>query len=207
MKFVKIIRNYAIYSFFLIIILIILWTVWGKNFFSGGASRIIADRSAVIKEMRSLNRLETASFTIEKVIDAGSTDSNIIGKLLFGDKILLIAHGDVIAGVDLSQIKEGDVSIHDSTLSIKLSAPTIFITSLDNSKTKVYDRQQGLLSDRGKDLESEARIEAEAGIKKAACEGGILTVAADNARKQLLILFTSLGFTSITIEIPEGRCT
>ncbi len=56
----------------------------------------------VIKEIRALNRLETASYTIEKVIDAGTT-GNRFSELLYGDRILLIAHGQVIAGFDLSK--------------------------------------------------------------------------------------------------------
>lgn len=205
MKLLKTIRNYAIYSVGFFLVLLVLWLVWGKTLFSG-KSKINTDRTAVVKEIRSLNRLETASFTIEKVIDAGSAESNFIQKLLFGDKILLIAHGDVIAGIDLSQIKESDISISDSTISVRLPPPTVFATVLDNSKTKVYDRQQGILSDKGKDLESQARTEAETSIRQAACEGGILTQAAENARKQLTILFTTLNFTSITVEIPPAEC-
>src|SRR5437868_6321278 len=57
--------------------------------------------TAVVKEMRQLSRLETATFTIEKIIDAG-TNGSAINKFLFGDRILLIANGQVIAGFDLS---------------------------------------------------------------------------------------------------------
>src|SRR5438128_2015826 len=68
----------------------------------------------VIKELRSLSRLETASFTIEKVIDAG-TNGNQFQQILFGDRILLIAHGDVVAGFDLSTLTQKDISVEGQT--------------------------------------------------------------------------------------------
>lgn len=164
------------------------------------------NRPAVIKEMRDLDRLETASFTIEKVIDGGSTQSNAISQFLFGDKILLIAHGQVVAGFDFSQISEKDIEVSGTTLKITLPKPQILTTSLDNTQTRVYDRQKGILNQGGKDLESEARVAAEKAITDAACSGNILKQAADNGRKQLTALFSSLGFTQITIVIPEASC-
>lgn len=159
----------------------------------------------VIKELRSLNRLETASFTIEKVIDAG-TSGNAFQEFIYGDRILLIAHGQIIAGVDLSKLAEGDVKISDKSVTLKLPAPEILVTTLDNGQTRVYDRRQGLLSKGDKNLESNARKVAVDTITDAACKGNILQNASDNARKQLTAFLKALGFTSVTIEIAEGSC-
>lgn len=159
----------------------------------------------VIKELKSLNRLETATFTIEKVIDAG-TSGNRFQELLFGDKILLIAHGQVIAGFDLSTLTEDSVSVEGKSVRITLPPPTILVTKLDSAQTRVYDRRQGLLSGGSKDLESQARLEAEKIITRAACTGGILEEASKNARSQLTALFKSVGFTVVVITIPSGSC-
>lgn len=154
--------------------------------------------------MRSLNRLETASFTIEKIIDAG-TQGNVFQQFLFGDKILLIAHGEVIAGFDLSEISEKDVVINNSTLNLLMPRPKILITSIDNTQTRVYDRKRGLLNREEKNLESEARLAAEKSIRDAACKAGILDQAAQNARKQLTAMFT-FSFRTVVITIPQGTC-
>lgn len=166
---------------------------------------INTSRAAVIKEMRSLSRLETASFTIEKVIDAGSTGGNIFQQFLFGDKILLIAHGQVIAGFDLSQISDADVKVSGTSVTLKLPPPQILVATLDNTQTKVYDRRRGLLNS-NEDLESKVRSAAEVSIKQAACDANILSQASDSARKQLTTLLSALGFETITIEIPQGSC-
>lgn len=168
-------------------------------------SVIRADGAAVITQIRKLNRLETAQFTIETIIEAGAKDERF-GGILFGDKLLLIANGQVVAGVDLTTMTEQDVVIDDSNLSITLPAPEIFSVSLDNTKTRVYDRQQGLLSRSDKDLEREARRAAEDKVRSAACKGGILQEAATNAKQQLEALFSILGFTSVSVTVPVGEC-
>ncbi len=164
-----------------------------------------SDRVAVVKEMRTLSRLETASFTIEKIIDSESS-GNVFQKLLFGDKILLIANGNVIAGIDFIGIEEKDVVVEGKKIQVSLPPPQIFLASLDNTKTKVYDRKNGLLSGGNDNLESEARATAEQSIREAACSSGILDMASDNARKQITSFLSSLGFVEITITIPQGSC-
>ena len=159
----------------------------------------------VIQEVKSLNRLETASFTIEKVIDAGTTGSKL-QELLFGDRILLIAHGQVIAGYDLSKVSKEDIQVQGPNLTINLPAPEIFLTTLDNSQTRVYDRKQGLLTKGDQNLESQARAEAETVLRNAACTGGILSEAEKNGRSQLTTLFKTAGFTNVIINNPPGKC-
>jgi hypothetical protein len=159
----------------------------------------------VIKQIASLNRLETASFTIEKVIDAG-TSGNRLQQFLVGDRLLLIAHGQVIAGFDMSKIKESDLSVEGQSLRIMMPAPEILVSKLDNEQTRVYDRQSGIFTRGDKDLESEARKEAEAVIRNAACRGGILDEATKNARNQLTAMFKGMGFTTVILDIPEGTC-
>jgi hypothetical protein len=171
----------------------------------GGGYQFKASPETVIKEIKSLNRLETAQFTIEKVIDAGTTGGRI-ENLLFGDRILLIAHGSVIAGFDLAKVQERDIAVDGDTLRITLPAPQILVSRLDPSQTRVYDRQTGLLSKGDKDLESEARTEAEKIVTDAACRGGILDEAAKNGRNQLTALLKGLNFSTVIFTIPQGSC-
>lgn len=159
----------------------------------------------VVKQIQSLNRLETASFTIEKVIDAGTT-GNRLQQFLVGDRLLLIAHGEVIAGFDMREIMDEDIRVSGETLRVTMPAPEILVSKLDNEQTRVYDRQSGIFTKGDRDLESEARNEAEIVIRTAACQGGILNEASKNARNQLTTLFKGMGYTTVVIDIPEGKC-
>jgi hypothetical protein len=168
-------------------------------------SRVNLDQSSVVLQIQSLNRLETTSFTIEKIIEAG-TNGNAFQNILYGDRILLIAHAEVIAGIDLSKLTDDDVRVDDKTLRITLPAPEILVSRLDNEKTRVYDRKSGLFAPDNKDLESEARAAAESSIRKAACDGGILDTAGENARKAVAAMFISAGFEEVVVEVVSGRC-
>jgi len=163
------------------------------------------DTTAVVKEMRALNRWETSSFTIEKIIDSG-VNGNVFQQFLFGNRILLIAHGEVIGGFDLSHFSENDITIHGSNIQLTLPAPQILVARIDNSKTRVYDRQKGLLVSSNNNLESDALSSAQKSIQEAACSEGILTTASTNAKSQLTSILSSFRFTNIIIIIPSGHC-
>lgn len=189
-------------------ILAVFLGVLGLNFLNNVGKTnysINTSGTSVVKQIRSLNRYETASFTIEKVIDAGK-NGNEFSDFLFGDKILLIAHGEVIAGFDLSMLKDQDAVASDGVITLNLPKPEILFSKLDNDKTRVYDRKLGLLTHGDKDLEARARLAAEKSITSAACEAGILQTASNNARSQLTVLLKSLGFTAVTINIPSSSC-
>jgi Protein of unknown function (DUF4230) len=160
---------------------------------------------AVVKQIRTLNRWETVSYQVEQIIDNG-TSGNVFQQLLFGDRILLIAHGSVTAGFDLANLSEKSVHIQGKSIEISLPDPEILSTSLDESQTRVYDRQKGLLVPTNDNLESEARLSAINKIHQAACTDGVLQTASDNAQKQLTTMLQSLGFVTITITIPPGHC-
>lgn len=176
----------------------VLWYTFNKN----PSFRFGTDRAAVITQVQSLSRLETASFTIDKIIEAG-TEYNKLNQLLFGDKLLLVAHGEVIAGYDLSKIKPEDFSGTGKSISIKLPAPEIFTVRLDNEQTRVFDRDQGLFTKGNLNLEAEARQQAEQSIREAACEGKILETAEKNVKIQLETIFKAAGFDAVTI-IPAS---
>ena len=200
----KNIKKYTLILTILILLTLAAWIVWGKK---TSRSLINTSRPSVIQEMRSLERLETASFTIEKIIDGGTTGENIFQKFLFGDRILLIAHGQVIAGFDFSELDDKDIVISGEDIHIALPEPKILVTSLDNAQTRVYDRQKGILNPGIKDLESVARAEAEKSIREAACTGGILNQASENGRKQITALLNALGFKQVSLDIPLGECS
>jgi Protein of unknown function (DUF4230) len=164
---------------------------------------ISLNQSSVITKMQSLSKIETSSFTIEKIIEGGSK-GNAFQNIIFGDTILLIAHGTVVGGFDLGKIQESDVTVTGTKLHIVLPAPEILYSRLDNSQTKVYDRKLGLLTKGDKDLESQVRFAAETSIREAACTGGVLDQASTNLRQQLSVLFLSLGFNEVTFEIPKA---
>ena len=168
---------------------------------------VVRDLGGTIQQIRSLNRLETQNFSVERVIEAG-VEGNAFQNLLFGDRILLIASGNVSAGIDLSKLETGDVELSEdgNTITIRLPQSEIFNTSLDNDRTRVYDREQGLLAPQNQDLETQARQAAEDEILQAACEGDIMQRSADEAVDAMEQFLRLLEFEDITVTAEAGQC-
>jgi Protein of unknown function (DUF4230) len=164
----------------------------------GGQLHLTVDQPTVIRQIRALQRLETVSYTMDKII-SGERDNPILPKFLAGDRLLLVVHGEAIAGIDLSKLQPGDVVVNGSSVSIRLPQAEIFTTRLDNAKTRVYSRDTGLFSYPDPNLEGEVRQEAERQLQAAALQDGILQTAKKNADQTVTVMLTGLGFHNIEI--------
>lgn len=149
----------------------------------------------IIHDVRALARLETIQFTVEKVITA-EVGQGVFG-FLFGDRLLFVAHGVVIAGVDLGKLQPQDLWIQDGVLFVRLPDAEIFVATLDNDESYVFDRDTGALSRGDINLETAARRVAEDEIEKAALEDGILDLARQNAENFFSILLRDLGYPEV----------
>jgi hypothetical protein len=159
---------------------------------------VIPDPITIIREVQSLARLETIQYTVEKVITA-EVNQGVFGPL-FGDKLLFVAHGISIAGVDLSQLETEDLRMEDGKLYVTMPEAEVFVTTLNNDESYVYDRTTGLLRKGDPQLETEARQVAEQEILNAALEDGILEQAQINAEIFLERLLNDLGYSYVVFE-------
>ena len=155
---------------------------------------------AVVERIQRLNRLETVVYSIDTVVE-GDRTSPILPDVLAGDKLLLVVHGQSIAGIDLAQLKPEDVRIDSAAHSITVTLPAsqLFVTTLDNQHTRVYARDTGLLVPADKDLESDTRAKAQDQLQQAALSDGILDAARKNARATVTTLLYSLGFQKVDV--------
>ena len=155
----------------------------------------------VVEKIQSLNRLESVVYSLDTVVE-GSVSTPMLPDVLAGDKILLVVHGQSIAGIDLSKLKPEDVRIdgpNSRSIHVNLPPSEIFVTTLDNTKTRVYARSTGLLVPADQNLEAETRAKAQQQLQAAAMSDGILDVARKNARASIALLLTSLGFDHVEV--------
>jgi hypothetical protein len=156
---------------------------------------ILPDPITIIRDVRSLARLETIQYSVEKVITAES-GQGVFG-FLFGDRLLFIAHGSVIAGLDLALMGPTDLWVDGGVLHVRLPEAEVFIAALDNDKSYVYDRDLGVLTKGDINLETAARRAAEMEIENAALEDGILNQARLNGENYMARLLRDLGFPDV----------
>ncbi|MCI0352707.1 MAG: DUF4230 domain-containing protein [Acidobacteriales bacterium] len=163
-----------------------------------GEKTINVSQPAVVRQIQQLERLETVAYTMEKLV-WGERDNPYIPKFLIGDKLVLVVHGDVVAGVDLRNVSATDVNIQGRTITVRLPEAELFSTRVDNEKTMVYSRVTGLLSRPDPHFETEIRREAERQLKQAALKDGILETANQNARATMSSLLKGFGFQQVEI--------
>lgn len=159
------------------------------------------DETVTVEEVRELNELSSVRWTESVIVPQESGRVSSIPEFLRGESVVLIAVGEVRAGVDLDRLDEGDVRAGEERVTIDLPDPEILSASLDEERTQVYDRDQGLLNfSPDEDLETEARREAVRRIEGAARENGILQQAEENAETSLRAFVQGLGFEEVEFE-------
>jgi len=159
---------------------------------------VIPDPVTIIREVQSLARLETIQYTVEKVITA-EINQGVFGPL-FGDRLLFVAHGYVIAGIDLTELDSQDLQLKNGVLFVTLPEAEVFVATLNNDQSYVYDRETGILRKSQRDLETAARQIAEQEILNAALDDGILRQAQLNGEVYLERLFNALGYMQVVFE-------
>jgi hypothetical protein len=166
---------------------------------TGRTLTIDVSQPTVVDRIQRLQRLETVVYTMDKVV-TGAKENPILPDFLAGDRLLMIVHGEVVAGIDFSNLKLGDVSVDGKQIHLHLPASQVFRTRIDSAKTRVYSRQTGLLVPTDPNLETQVRQEAERDLQEAALADGILQTAQQNAASTISSLLQGLGFEKIRFD-------
>ncbi len=166
---------------------------------TGRPLSIDVSQPTVVSRIQRLERLETVTYTMDKIVE-GDRTSSILPDFLVGDKLLLLVHGQAIAGVDLSQLKPSDVTVNGKSVTVHLPPAQIFVTALDDGQTRVYSRTTGWFVQADPNLESEVRDKAEQELRSSALAAGILLTAHNNAAATITRLLLTFGFTQVQVD-------
>lgn len=170
------------------------------SYFLGKSAAVASPHSPVVltavQELAELATIkQSMAHVFRKESEAGGTLARIFGK----DHVLLVAHGEVVAGVDLKELKSEDVVIAGDRVSIRLPPPKILYSRLLEENTYVVDRKTGLLVKFDMDLERQARVVALNHFVQASRAQMILPQSAKRARVLIENLLKQLGYRTIEI--------
>jgi hypothetical protein len=143
--------------------------------------------ATLIQEVQGMSELVTVKYVLEKVVVL--EDARWYGD----NRVLLLAHGIVKAGVDLRALQPGDLVLEDDKVLIVLPAAAITDVYLDENKTRVIEHSTGLLRGFDKDLQIAARRQAVEELRRSARANGITEDAQEQARQVLRRFFGQLG--------------
>jgi hypothetical protein len=156
------------------------------------------DAPAVVREIQGLSELVSVKYTVQKVVGLEEKKTPV-----GAEKLLLIVQAEVLAGVDLSKVSPGSIKIlPGENIKVALPPAQIFHIVIDDKETKVWDRQITWWTpwvSPNPDLERQARLAADASVRQAAIDMGILDQAQRNAENVIRNLLQALGAKSVTL--------
>lgn len=172
-----------------------LWLGLTLHRFTSG-TRPVYNSATVLQQVQTLSQLVTVKYVMEKVVVYEDVKWYPGGD----NRVLMVAHGIVKAGVDLQRLQPEDVRLSGTTARVRLPRAQITDCYLDENQTQVVERTTGLLRTFDKDLEQTARKIAVDDVQRAARYAGILKDADERARAQLKEFFLLTGYTVEFVE-------
>ncbi len=158
------------------------------------SSPTLAPTANLITQMQSLNELVMVKYVVEKVVKLESEPS-----LLGEDRVVLLVHAVVKAGVNLSALRPEDVRVQGRRVSLTLPPAQVTDCYIDERRTEVWEHKTRFWRPFDQELEQKARRQALDQIRLGAGEQGIQKEALQRARDQLGLLLKALGFESVEI--------
>ena len=170
------------------------------------------DRSqpVLLKSLENLSDYHAATANMQVVVDV-EEDARLLPSFLKGERTLFVAAGTVDAAVDFRGLaKDPDaVKVSDDRRSVQLTlpAPKLLEPQLDPDRSRVYDRDRGVLdrvedavSDRPGDEQPLYQLAEDKLAAAAAADPQLLQTAERNTRSMLEGLLRGLGFEDIKVD-------
>ncbi len=173
------------------------------------------DRSqpVLLKSLERLSEYRAASAQLQVIVDV-EEDAEYLPSFILGEKTLLLAAGSVDAGVDFSGLDKNALRVSDNrrAVAITLPQPTLSKAELNLERTRVFDRDRGLLDrvgdalgenpsgERSLLLLAEEKLEA-----AAAADSGLMSAARENTRTMLEGMMRGLGFRRVTVRFAAPQ--
>lgn len=163
----------------------------------------------VVKDLRELARLETATLIVEKIVDVRDHQTRLRGLVEADDALLFVARGEVVLGVDFAKLPDDAARFDESTKTayVTLPRPEVLSTRFDEVRSYVHARSTDLLAKRNEALEATARREAQAAFTAAGNEPSAIERAKAPAEKHVRTLAKAWGAKQVIVtwKDPEGE--
>jgi hypothetical protein len=169
------------------------------------------DRSGpvLVKSLENLSQYRAASANMQVVVDV-EQDTKGLPSFIKGSRTLFVAAGTVDAAVDFSGLSKqgGAVRVSDDrrAVSITLPAATLTEARLDPTRSRVYDRDRGILdrvgdalSDNPGDQQPVYELATRKLNEAAKADPELRRRAQENTQRMLEGMMRGLGFERVTV--------
>jgi Protein of unknown function (DUF4230) len=176
------------------------------------------DRSqpVLLKSLERLSEYRASSANLQVVVDV-EQDARLLPDIIKGERTLLVAAGTVDGVVDFRALRGENVRVNDDRTAVTMTLPAARLSDarLDLDRTRVFDRDRGLLDrigdalgNGGADEERQLLQLAQRKLAEAASGNPEVRRAAErNTRAMLEGMMRGLGFERVTIRFAPERGT
>ena len=201
-----------------LIVLLIIYNIWrtGDRFFNAVTGLLqleslfvpIETPSSIVQKIQGVQELTTTIYTMETIIPT-SADRRWGEFSIATTNLLYIGRGEVRAGIDLSQLTEGDIQVNSDRIQINLPPAQILDSKVDINRSRVYDYDRGFLNlgpDVAPQLQTLAQRKTLAEVISNACSEGILETANQRAKETITQLIVVTEKRPLQIQTSSSDC-
>lgn len=152
----------------------------------------------ILIDIQELGKMVTIQYKLQTVSVVEEKEENWVKRLFGENKLVLVATGEVMAGVDMALVKDQDIVVDGTTVMLTMPPAQIISVQLIPGESWVYDRKLNLLAPNWQQ-ELQAEEQAERSLEGWSIGHGILGQAEETFRLRLESFLRSLGFTNVTI--------
>jgi hypothetical protein len=172
------------------------------------------DRSqpAVLRSLERLSEYRAATANLQVIVDV-EEDAKFLPPFIKGERTLLVAAGNVDAVVDFERLDRRSVTVSRDRrdVTVRLPGAQLSEARLDLERTRVYDRDRGVLDriggalDEDRDRDRELFALAERKLRDAAeADGSLRGAAQRNTELMLTNLLRAVGFERIDVQFAAA---
>lgn len=175
-----------------------------------GTDEIDRSQPALLTAVRDVSRYDAATGSFQVVVDL-EQDTRFVPDFISGRRSLFVASGTVDAYVDLSSLGDGDLTVSDDGGSVAIQLPPAALSepNLDQSATRLFSEDRGVLDRIGDALSSADQqslyLSAEERLASAAQESDLRQRAEDNTRQFLEGMLGALEYDDVTVTFDAAR--
>ena len=152
----------------------------------------------ILIDRKELGKMVTIQYKLQTVSVVEEQDASWIVRLFGDNRVVLVAAGEVLAGVDMAQLAEEDIVVSGTAVKIVMPPSEILSVHLIPGESWVYDRKLNILKPNWQ-IELQAQQQAEASLREWSIENGILAQAEEVFTSRIEAFLRRLGFTEVTI--------
>jgi len=193
-----------------IIVLVLLVFLWLKRLGEFTTpERTQFESTLVLQEIEKLGKLELVKYNYKEVVEMENVAKRYLDLGYFyipggqDQKAILIAQGEAVACIDLQKIKKEDIELKQDTLIVNLPQPEICYYKVNLQNSKFYDLKTSKDQKKAGEFVDEVYAKAEAQIREAAIQSGILAEAKTMSNSVLKPFLENITGVPVVLNFSE----